>query len=135
MQILLQVAYKKNRYNPSKCKSTFIHLIEPYVILTTKTSVVNHVNILVLSPRKCDRNLNCIEIGWEKMPFLQHQTLTASARNIGCRIWSSVCCKDTFAIVYFIFFQLRKRFNYVNIKPSLYSVFISLIPLCCLPSQ
>lgn len=66
MQILLQVAYKKIKYNPSKCKSTFIYLIEPFVILTTKNSMVNHVKILVLSPRKCDRNLNCIEIGWEK---------------------------------------------------------------------
>lgn len=103
MQILLQVAYKKIKYNPSKCKSTFIYLIEPFVILTTKTSGVNHVKILVLSPRKCDRNLNCIEIGWEKMPFLQHQTLTGSA--IGCKIRFCVCCKDAFVIVYLNFFS------------------------------
>lgn len=134
MQILLQVTYKKIRYSPNKCKSTFMYLIQPSVILTAKNSVVNHVKILVLSPRKCDGNLNCIEIGWEKMLFLQYQTLTSSARNIGCRIWFCVCCKDAFAIVYFLFLQLRKIFNYVNIKPSLRSVFISPVPLFCLLS-
>lgn len=63
MQILIQVKHKKIRYNPNKCKSTFIKLIQLSVILTIKTSVLNHVKILVLSPRKCDKNLDCIEIG------------------------------------------------------------------------
>lgn len=80
MQMPLQVAYKKFKYNPKKCKSTFTYLIQPSVILPTKPSLFSHVKILVLSPRKCDRNLNYIEIGWQKMPFLQHHTLTASAK-------------------------------------------------------
>lgn len=48
------------------CKSTFLYLIHPSVILSAKKNVVNHVKILVFSPSKCDGKLNCIEIGWEK---------------------------------------------------------------------